>query len=723
MNISPPLAKEFKSSVNLKDYVTIIMRRKLVVIISLASVALSTFLYVYRIQDTFESFSIIVIEEKNPVMNQVMNVGGRDLSYYQGILYSNTFLDFLIDSLGADLFKSVYPKFTRDDIRQYCITNLTLRRTEYTSFLRLNAIARTPQIAFLMASKATTLFQKRCHDVESEESRNAISALELQLKTIRQNLEKAEYDYRTFKEQSGDILEGMTPELKTLQDAFAENMAQLGIKQADLNAEKSQLAKLEAIITPPETNKNKPEIAKLHARLKELEKERIRLENLGIRLSNTSTIDREINDIEKQLLQYKKTTPDGSVNANTIQQWQNLRKSVISKEAELALFKRRLESYQRAINSYKKENPDILSQSLELLRLKRAKEVYENIYNILLQKTEEQRIVSASSGSGIKIVDVARLPNTPIPKNETRYYVLGCILGLVLGLFLVFMIEFNDTSLKSNEDIERYLHIPVLGTIPHFVYNKKEDIKVKRQSSKSQNTISVLQYPKHLLNFAGDESVTAEAFRSLRTNLSFVSPDNPIKTIILSSTGPSEGKSLTIANLAMSYAQMGKKTLLIDTDLRRPVQHHIFGVKREPGFSDLFAENSDFTSIIRETPHKNFYLITAGMFTPNPAELLASHKMTTLIDYFKSHFDIIFFDTPPVVAVTDSVLLGTKIDGLLFVIRSQKTSREAALHAISNMKNVGVKCLGAVLNDINLSHHYSSYGYYKYYYHYYKSKA
>ncbi len=315
------------------------------------------------------------------------------------------------------------------------------------------------------------------------------------------------------------------------------------------------------------------------------------------------------------------------------------------------------------------------------------------------------------------------MPDNPIPKNETRYYILGVILGILLGFGLAFILEFNDTSIKSNDDIERHINLPVLGTIPHITYSKKEELKIKRQSSKSRRSMTVTQYPKHLLNFTGDESVTAEAYRSLRTNLSFVSPDNPVKCLVVTSAGPSEGKSLTVANLALAYAQMGKKTLLIDTDLRRPVMHHIFGMKRDPGFTDLFAVDANYENIIKPTQKENFFIITAGIFTPNPAELIASQKMASHIEYFRNNFDMVFFDTPPIIAVTDATLLGTKPDGILLVVRSHKTSREIAQHAVSNLNNVGVKCIGSVLNDINLSHRYSSYGYYKYYYHYYKSKA
>jgi capsular exopolysaccharide synthesis family protein len=173
----------------------------------------------------------------------------------------------------------------------------------------------------------------------------------------------------------------------------------------------------------------------------------------------------------------------------------------------------------------------------------------------------------------------------------------------------------------------------------------------------------------------------------------------------------------------MAYAQMGKKTLLIDTDLRRPVVHHLFNMKREPGFSELFIDNPDYATSIRPTGKENLSVITAGIFTPNPAELLASQKMAQHIQYFRDNFDMVFFDTPPVFAVTDSTLLGSKVDGVIIVIKAHHTDKDVAVRAVSSMMNVGVKIWGVVLNDINLTHRYASYGYYKYYYHYYKSKT
>ncbi|MBD3319683.1 MAG: polysaccharide biosynthesis tyrosine autokinase [Chitinivibrionales bacterium] len=715
--------KSLKSGTHLKDYFALLVRRKWIIAVAFLSVVLSAAYYVSKIEDIFQSSATLVIEENNTLINQAMNLGsGRSLSFYQGILNSRTYLEMVLDSIGFDVFESVFESISRDDALGYIQNNISLKKTSYTSFYSFTARAKSKELAYLIASIGTDIFRHQCMEVATEEARRTVVEIDKQLEIVKKNLEKAEHEYRSFKERTGDILEGATPELRTLQNAYADNLAQLGLKEADLNAEKKQLRRLESKLAPKES-KRSPEYLKLRSKLSELEKEKMRLENLGIRLSGMSTIDREIQEVENQLIQYRKEPGTVTVNARMIRQWQELRKSVLNKEAELELFKRKLESYKNAIENYKKGNPDILNQSLELQRLRLTKENYERIYNFLIKKAEEERLKSASGTAGIKIVDAPRMPSRPIPKNEKRYYALGIIFGLALGLGLAFFVEYNDTTIKSNDDVERYLGVSVLGTIPHISYSKKNEIEIKRRSSKKQKRRTITQYPKQLLNFSGDESIITEAYRSLRTNLSFVSPDNPIHTILLTSAGPSEGKSLTITNLAMANAQLGRKTLLIDTDLRRPILHHLFNFKREPGFTELFAEHYDYNSVIRSTDKENLFVLTAGLFSPNPAELIGSQRMMQHINYFKENFDIVFFDTPPVVAVTDASLLSTKIDAVLLVVKSHHTDREIASRAVQNLRNVGAKIVGTVLNDIDLTHRYSSYGYYKYYYHYYKSKT
>jgi|WetSurMetagenome_2_1015567.scaffolds.fasta_scaffold00479_12 capsular exopolysaccharide synthesis family protein len=709
-----------------KDYLAIVVRRRWVILLSLLSVVGATVFFEMRVPDTYESFSILVIEQPTAVMSQAANAVtsvGRSIDFYQGILNSRTFLEMALDSIAADSFSAGILGMDRDAAAAAIGRSLSLRNTEYASLMRFNARAPSRELAYRIANVGTAVFRKRCYEVETEESRNAGERIDDQLKIVRSKLEEAEHDYQTYREKRGNITEGSTPELKTLQEAYGTSLAQLGLKEADLSAERKQLARLEASLSPAESGRS-PEFLKLRSRLRELEQEKMRLENLGVRLPGSSTVDREIEETERQLLEYKKESGAGAVvDARTLKQWQDLRKSVLAKEEDLELFKRRLESYKKAIANYKENNPDILAQSLELLRLQRSREVYQNVYNALLEKSEEEHMRSASITAGIKVVDAARMPATPMPKNRMRFYLAGVLLGFALGLALAFLIEFSDTTIKTNDDVEKYLGLPILGTIPHITANKKDAIEIRRHSAGPNSKVTSLTYPEHLLSFSGDDSLIAESFRSLRTNLSLVSPDKPLQAVVFTSAGPGEGKSLTSANLSIACAQMGKRVLLIDTDLRRPMLHHLFGLKREPGFSDLFSANADYNSIIHASVRPNLSILTAGMFTPNPSELLGSQKMTVIMDYFRKNYDRILFDTPPVLAVTDATLLGTRVDGVLIVVKAHHTDREIEQRAVSSLENVGIKVLGVSLNDINLSHRYGSYGYYKYYYHYHKSKS
>ncbi len=707
----------------LRDYYSILMRRKWIVIISLLSIVGFTVFYVSRLEDEYESYARIVIEEKNQLISKAMNYGGRSLSFYKGILNSRTVSEMILDSIGMDMVRKAHPNATHEQAIDIIRNAISLRNTSYNSFYRFNVRAKSKKLAYHIASIGTEMFITQCREVVTEENRRKIVEINKQLELIREKLKDAEERYRMFQEKlGGDISSGTPPELQKLKETYAQELAKKGVKEAELSAEEQQLAKLEQQLIPKKKVQSE-DYLELRSKLRSLEQKKMRLEELGIRVSRISTLSRQIEQIEDQLLRYQREKRTEPVDPKLVKRWQELRESVLNKKHELSLFRQRLESYKQAIEEYKKGNPDIINNTLKLQKLKRTKNIYENIYNFLINKAEEARLMSASGSTGIKVVDLARMPNRPIPKNEKQYYILSILLGLGLGTGLAFVIELNDTTIKSNTDVERYCNTPVLGTIPHVTYNKKKNIEIKRQSASGKGNLSVTSYPGDLLSFSDDDSIVREAYRSLRTNLSFVSPDNPLQTLVISSAGASAGKSLTAINLAVSYADMGRKTLLVDTDLRRPVLHHIFKSKREPGFTELFSDTRPIEDSVRETPCGNLFIMTAGRFTPNPAELIGSQKMVRLIDQLKTVYDMIVFDSPPLLAITDGALLSTRTDGILLVLKSGHTNREAAIDAIKNLTNVGARLVGAVLNDIDLSHRYSSYGYYKYYYHYYKSKT
>lgn len=211
------------------------------------------------------------------------------------------------------------------------------------------------------------------------------------------------------------------------------------------------------------------------------------------------------------------------------------------------------------------------------------------------------------------------------------------------------------------------------------------------------------------------KSPIAESYRTLRTNIEFSSFDNKVQTVVITSSGPGEGKSTTSSNLAVVMAESGKKTILIDCDQRKPKLHKLFLTSNNCGISDLLVGKSDFEEAVQKTEISNLDIITAGTRPPNPAELLGSTKMKNFIEFLKEQYDFIVLDTPPVIAVTDAQLLSRYADGTMIVVSSGQAERAAAMKAKELLEKVDAKILGVVLNKLEIQEK----GYYGYYYHYY----
>ncbi|WP_282938842.1 CpsD/CapB family tyrosine-protein kinase [Paenibacillus sp. RC67] len=209
------------------------------------------------------------------------------------------------------------------------------------------------------------------------------------------------------------------------------------------------------------------------------------------------------------------------------------------------------------------------------------------------------------------------------------------------------------------------------------------------------------------------KSPISEAYRTLRTNIQFSAIDEEIRTIMVTSAGPGEGKSTTITNLAVAYAQSDMKVVLIDADLRKPTMHHTFNLTNRAGLTNALSSKGILHEVIRETKIPNLSVITSGPIPPNPSEMLASKRMGVLLDELKEQFDMILIDTPPALAVTDAQIVASRCDGVVLVIDSGKVKREIAMKAKANLDYVKARILGVVLNNMNRK---SSEAYYYYYY-------
>ena len=363
-------------------------------------------------------------------------------------------------------------------------------------------------------------------------------------------------------------------------------------------------------------------------------------------------------------------------------------------------------------------------EEIEFGRLQNALTQYQSSYAGVLQSYESLRLAEVQSIENIVVVEQALVPLAPIRPRVLTNTLLGAIIGAMLALGTIFLIEFLDDRIRNPEDLKRIADIPVVGTIGKFSNGAKNEAVGIEQ-------IISIQEPR---------DPTVEAFRRLRTNLQYYNIDTPLRSVSVTSANPSEGKSSTAANLAVVMAQSGLSVVLIDADLRKPKVHKNFDLFRKPGLTEALMHHQQLNPLdevfaqrtgdelpqvsplamcnrIREVP--NLYVMTAGEKVPNPAELLNSKRMADFIDQLRAEVDIVIFDTPPLLAVTDAQIMGRMVDGTILVIDTQKTSGGAVYRALETLVQVNVPIMGAVLNRVSGSGH----GYYYYTYDYYGSES
>ncbi len=373
-------------------------------------------------------------------------------------------------------------------------------------------------------------------------------------------------------------------------------------------------------------------------------------------------------------------------------------------------------------------------QELEYARLNREVEVNRKLYAMLKEKLEEARITEGQKVSDVSIVNPAVMPSSPLGTQKKTGMLLGGLTGLVLGIILAFVWESLDTSIGTIEDVEALLKLPVLGVIPSIKseHQEKESFfqKYFNKFFPQKHTRAEDAYARLIVHYE-PKSLVAEAYRTIRTNLK-ISPS--LKTLLITSTSPQEGKSTVLTNLGLAITQTGLRTLLVSTDLRRPSIARTFGLKEEPGINEVITKVVNLEDAlcnasdimmgemklekIMETPGiENIAILPSGNIPMNPAEILESKEMDNLMDELKNRFDIVLFDSPPVLPVTDAVLLASKVDGVILVYEAGRTARSVLLRAKTQLEAAGAKILGVVLNHIKAESEVTlNYPYYKYRY-------
>lgn len=319
----------------------------------------------------------------------------------------------------------------------------------------------------------------------------------------------------------------------------------------------------------------------------------------------------------------------------------------------------------------------------------------------LQSELQRAKMAEAVEAGEVEIVDLASVPYGAIASGAPRKVALGIIVGLLLGVGLAVVVDGMNTSIKKRTDIERMLQVPGLAVIPRLARPRNADRKVRRALPRRTGNGKgpVNKSTQELVTVTDFRSASAEAYRTLRTNLIFSQSVQALRTIVVTSASPGEGKTTTAANLAVSFAHHGMRVLLLDCDLRRGRLHKIFQIAREPGITELVLGREEYEAVTRETSVTGLYVIPSGTLPPNPSELLGGDRMRQVMAALSEAFDLIVIDSPPLLAASDGAILATLSDGVVVVLRAGSTESEAAQQAIQQLYSVGARVVGAVLND------------------------
>jgi len=460
-----------------------------------------------------------------------------------------------------------------------------------------------------------------------------------------------------------DILIDQNDKLQTVQFEAAERNLQTRVEQAE-----EQISTLEGQITSLSTEILQKQIENVQAQM--------------------TDVQSQINAIKLDMIEIDPKSQD----EGDISRLANYQAKIDELSPILSLYQ---EIYTQLIVLGKTPDSSQAS-STDLDRLKTTLQLYQQIYITSISSLENLRLSKAQSTPTVMQVETAVKATKPISPKPVQSAMVGAMIGLLLTAGVAFLVEYLDDTLKTPDDIKALLDVPVIGFIGEL-----------RQAQKNDEALGIYVAK-------NPRSPVAEAFRSLRTNLEFSSVDKPAETLLVTSSGESEGKSTIAANLAIVEAQSGKKVVIIDADMRRPQLHVQFNKSNRKGISDVITGKLRIDDVLKTYDQvENLSLITCGTIPPNPAELLGSERMSQTLKDLKERFDLIILDTPPMI-VSDAQILSAKVDGVIFVIIPGQTRIIAAQRPLEELHRIDSHILGVVANKIPKSRDYY-YGGYNFY--------
>jgi capsular exopolysaccharide synthesis family protein len=506
--------------------------------------------------------------------------------------------------------------------------------------------------------------------------------------------------------QARDFLEGEIQELKINLERSEEELGEYSSEHGILNMAAGENLVVQKLV---ELNR---QLTQLEGQLLANRYENIRdmtVENLpaGMKTKKMEDLERKISDLDLQLAsltsQFGPKWPavkklEDELSAAREQLVQAARQAIEQEGIQYELFNEHSNRLTRAVGRQEELVSKLRESLIQYNILLREVDSDKELYDGLLQRIKEAGISAGLRSSNVRVIEPGTVPLNPYVPDTPLYLALGLALGLMLGCPLALLLELLDKSLRTSEDIEQQLGIPCLSVIP--VLDSSIVERGRELLGEHNGGAKATQIVPYLRNMP---PVCWESYRSLRTSLLLSSAGKPPQTILVSSALPSEGKSTTTVNLGISYAQTGARVLIMELDLRRPRLAERLSVRAGLGMSTYLSGNSELASEIRPTNIPNLFLIPGGPIPPNPPELIGSERMRSAFRLLSQHFDILLVDGPPILSVTDSLVVSSSVDGVVLVVEAGKTPKDAALRAQNRLASVGATILGAIINKVEMN--------------------
>ncbi|MGQ9727906.1 MAG: GumC family protein [Candidatus Fervidibacter sp.] len=568
-----------------------------------------------------------------------------------------------------------------------------------------------PEVATALANAFAEAFVIRLNREARAEATNERQFIESQLKAVRAELQRLDKQIAEVKQQLNMV--DVSEETKALINSIKTYTAELLMAETDLKGAMRAREQLQQILAREQPfvpiRKENPVLAEMEKRLAEFEAQRTQL--LNRYLPNHPTIkrlDEQIAALRKEIAQRQSEriveVPDAAPNPR----YASLYQQILDAERRRMELEERRKALATLLQQTYQQLQKFPEQQRRLGDLTRQLQVLEQAYMSLLSRLQDAQIREAARLGNATIADIAVVPNKPIGPDLVRVLLIALLGGLAFGLGLTFLLEFVKTAVTSSDELKHLLGVPVLSVIPEAKFSPEPDSLIRLMTSRRG---------------------AAEAVRTLRSNLRFMilrqSGDGKMQTFLITSAVKGEGKSFVAAALAIAFAQIGKKVVLVDADLRKPDLHQFFGVDGEVGLAQVIRDATSLDNALCSTSLETLKLLPAGVLSKEsdvatPAELFSSEAMQHLLQRLRERFEIILIDAPPMMVVTDPSILAPMVDGVLFVVELGRMTRMAVQSVKEQLELAQARLLGIIINKASRKRGYDYYRDYYYYHGYYE---